>query len=235
MGTGKGKGLIFGASGGCGDLGAWCPLAGNAALGGISVGMGAPNGGGNRRTNSLKVESGRNGRANPDWGQKRSWPTKGDSGIAKKFTDYTGLSYYRSGVTKKTWKTGKSATPRKGALKVRDSGLEHLRKEIAAFRDARDWLQFHNPKDMAIAISVEASELLEHFLWKGKVEVDTCVRDKKEEIQDEIADIGIYLIELADVLKIDIIAAMESKLAKNGAKYPVAKAKGSNKKYTELA
>ena len=95
---------------------------------------------------------------------------------------------------------------------------------IREFRDLRDWKQFHNPKDMAVAISIESSELLEHFLWKSPVEVDRCVSDKRAEISDE----------LADNLEIDLAQAMEAKIAKNALKYPVDKAKGSNKKYTEL-
>jgi NTP pyrophosphatase (non-canonical NTP hydrolase) len=107
-------------------------------------------------------------------------------------------------------------------------------EQIRAFRDERDWRQFHNPKDMAIAISVESAELLEHFLWKKDAEVEKQITERKEQISDEIADIGIYLLELSDNLGINMIAAMERKLAKNAAKYPVEKAKGSNKKYTEL-
>ena len=112
--------------------------------------------------------------------------------------------------------------------------MEKIVQKIREFRDARDWRQFHNPKDMAIAISIESAELLEHFLWKNNTEVEKRVAEKKEHISDEIADIGIYLFELADILGIDVIAAMERKLAKNAAKYPVEKARGSNKKYTEL-
>jgi len=112
--------------------------------------------------------------------------------------------------------------------------MENMVQKIREFRDARDWRQFHNPKDMAIAISVESAELLEHFLWRNTTEVEKRVAEKKEPISDEIADIGIYLFELSDILGIDLIAAMERKLAKNAAKYPVEKAKGSNKKYTEL-
>jgi dCTP diphosphatase len=107
-------------------------------------------------------------------------------------------------------------------------------RRIREFRDARDWNQFHNPKDMAIAISLESAELLQHFLWKSPAEVQACVVKRRDEIQDEIADIAIYLFELADNLDIDLIKAMEAKIAKNDAKYPVVKAKGSNKKYTEL-
>lgn len=112
--------------------------------------------------------------------------------------------------------------------------IEQILQKIRAFRDERDWKQFHNHKDLAIALSIEASELLEHFLWKTPQEVDACAANKKEEIRDEIADIATYLFELADNLDIDLIAAMEQKLKKNAKKYPVHKAKGSNKKYTEL-
>jgi NTP pyrophosphatase (non-canonical NTP hydrolase) len=109
-----------------------------------------------------------------------------------------------------------------------------LLARIRDFRDERDWGQFHNPKDMAIAISLEAGELLEHFLWKNPGEVDARVVSHREQISDEIADIAIYLTELANNLGIDLAAAMEAKLAKNAAKYPVAKARGNAAKYTEL-
>lgn len=112
--------------------------------------------------------------------------------------------------------------------------LEEITVKIRQFRDDRDWAQFHNPKDMALAISIEASELLEHFLWKNPDEVNERVKSKREDIEDEIADIGIYLTELADNLGIDLLQAMDRKLAKNDAKYPVDKAKGSHSKYTEL-
>lgn len=111
---------------------------------------------------------------------------------------------------------------------------DNIIQKIRDFRDARDWAQFHNPKDMAIAISIEASELLEHFLWKTPEESVERVAEKKEEIQDEIADIAIYLFELSDNLGIDPIEAMDQKIQKNEAKYPVEKARGSHAKYTEL-
>ncbi len=111
--------------------------------------------------------------------------------------------------------------------------LKDISEKIRKFRDERDWAQFHNPKDMAIAISIEASELLEHFLWKNPEELEARVSAKKDEITDEIADIGIYLTELADNLNIDLLAAMEQKINKNAAKYPAARVKGSSNKYTE--
>jgi NTP pyrophosphatase (non-canonical NTP hydrolase) len=95
-------------------------------------------------------------------------------------------------------------------------------------------MQFHDPKNMAVSVVLEASELLEHFQWKTKEEVKKYIKTNKDEIKDEIADVAMYLFELADNLGIDLIKAMEQKLEKNSKKYPVAKAKGSAKKYTDL-
>lgn len=106
-------------------------------------------------------------------------------------------------------------------------------EKIRRFRDEREWGQFHNPKDLAIAISLEAGELLEHFLWKNGDEIGGRVASHRDEIRDEIADIGIYLVELADILGIDLLEAMERKMEKNGEKYPVERVKGSSKKYSE--
>jgi NTP pyrophosphatase (non-canonical NTP hydrolase) len=106
--------------------------------------------------------------------------------------------------------------------------------KIRAFRDARDWMQFHNPKNLAISINLEAAELLEHFQWKSMEESEAHAKAAREEIAEEVADVAIYLFELADNLSIDLLATVNAKLAKNEAKYPVAKAKGSAKKYTQL-
>ena len=112
--------------------------------------------------------------------------------------------------------------------------IDHITQQIRAFRDARDWMQFHNPKDMAMAISIEAAELQEHFLWVTPEQSHGRALGRLEQVQEEIADIGIYLFELADNLGIDLLEAMADKLKKNGEKYPVDKAKGSSAKYTEL-
>ncbi|HBU69696.1 MAG TPA: nucleotide pyrophosphohydrolase [Elusimicrobia bacterium] len=106
--------------------------------------------------------------------------------------------------------------------------------KIRKFRDERDWMQFHDPKNMAISIILEASELLEHFQWKAKQEVEEYVKANKGQIQDEIADIAMYLFELADNMGIDLIKAMDKKLKKNSTKYPVHKAKGKHTKYNKL-
>lgn len=112
--------------------------------------------------------------------------------------------------------------------------IEAVTAEIREFRDARDWLQFHNPKELAIAITAEAGELLQHFVWQSPEQSEKRITDRKAEIESEIADVAILLFELADNCGIDLAAAMRAKLAHNEDRYPVAKAKGSNKKYNEL-
>lgn len=109
--------------------------------------------------------------------------------------------------------------------------MQNLIQKIVEFRDVRNWKQFHNPKDLAISLSLEASELLENFQWKSNEE---AVQEKFEDIKDEIADVAIYMVLLAYELDIDIEQAVLEKLKKNNQKYPVEKAYGSNKKYSEL-
>ena len=115
-----------------------------------------------------------------------------------------------------------------------DDRISEITEKIRQFRDERDWMQFHNPKNLAISISLEAGELLEHFQWRSFEESEAHARDAKDEIAEEIADVAIYLAELADNLGIDLLRAMEAKLEKNGAKYPVEKARGSHAKYSEF-
>lgn len=112
--------------------------------------------------------------------------------------------------------------------------LKAIQQRIREFRDARDWMQFHNPKNLAISISLEASELLEHFQWRDFAESDAHAKQAKSALAEEAADIAVYLIEFCDNLGIDLEEAILAKLAKNAAKYPVEKAKGSAKKYTDL-
>lgn len=114
--------------------------------------------------------------------------------------------------------------------------LQNIIAKIQKFRDERDWMQFHNPKDMALALSIEASELLELFLWKDKKEVEEFVKNKKniEEISDELADVFTFALELAENLGIDIEKSVEKKLIRNNKKYPVNKSKGKADKYTKL-
>jgi NTP pyrophosphatase (non-canonical NTP hydrolase) len=112
--------------------------------------------------------------------------------------------------------------------------VKKIIEKIKVFRDERDWMQFHDPKNMSISLIIEAAELLEHFQWKTKEEVKKYVEENKEEIRDEIADVALYLFELADNLGIDLLNAMEKKLEKNKKKYPVEKAKGKHTKYNKL-
>lgn len=117
-----------------------------------------------------------------------------------------------------------------------NKNFQSILKKIKKFRDERDWKQFHNPKDMAEAIVIEAAELLELFLWKSKKESEEFMKNKKnrEEFADELADIAWFVLELADTYGIDIEKAIEKKLTKNAKKYPVEKSKGKAIKYTKL-
>lgn len=112
--------------------------------------------------------------------------------------------------------------------------IKKITEKIIKFRDERDWLQFHNHKDMALSLVLEAAEVLEHFQWKSPDEVANHGKINKDEISEELADVAMYLFELADNLGIDLKKAIESKLKKNARKYPVAKAKGKHTKYNKL-
>jgi len=114
------------------------------------------------------------------------------------------------------------------------SEIKDLTKKILAFRDARDWKQFHTPKDLAISLSLEAGEVLEHFQWKSEKEIQEYVKNNKEEIGEELADVFNYLLIIAHDLKIDLSKASADKIKKNAKKYPVEKAKGKNTKYNKL-
>jgi NTP pyrophosphatase (non-canonical NTP hydrolase) len=111
-----------------------------------------------------------------------------------------------------------------------------LRERVLGFARERDWEQFHSPKNLSMALAAEAGELMEHFLWAESAASNEVVRDpaRREQIADEIADVVIYALEFANVSQLDLAAAIEAKLAKNAAKYPVEKARGNARKYTEL-
>lgn len=114
------------------------------------------------------------------------------------------------------------------------NSIQELTAEICAFRDARDWKQFHNPKELAVAITAEAGELLQHFVWQSAEQSEKRIVERKAEIESEMADVAILLFELAGNCGVDLAAAMRAKIARNEVRYPVDKAKGSNKKYNEL-
>lgn len=105
---------------------------------------------------------------------------------------------------------------------------EDLKNILVEFRNERDWEQFHNPKDLALALSIEVSELNELFLWKKPEDADV------EKIKDELADVFAYAILLAEKYNLDINEIVSNKVLKNAEKYPVDKAKGTSKKYNEL-
>lgn len=104
--------------------------------------------------------------------------------------------------------------------------MEDTRKRIRKFRDDRSWSQFHTPENLAKAINIESGELLEHFLWDNNYD--------KEEVSDELADVIIYCMHMADALNVDIKEIINKKMDKNEKKYPVEKSRGTSKKYTEL-
>jgi NTP pyrophosphatase (non-canonical NTP hydrolase) len=111
--------------------------------------------------------------------------------------------------------------------------LSKLSGEILTFIKERDWEQFHSPKNLAIALSVEASELLEIFTWQKSSDVG-LVEEKLDHIKDEVGDILIYLIDFCEQLQLDPIECASQKMKKNREKYPINKAKGNSTKYTEL-
>lgn len=103
--------------------------------------------------------------------------------------------------------------------------------QVLKFRDDRDWKQFHNPKDLAISISLEAAELLEIFQWSAE---DVVCKDKMDKIREELADVVNYCILMADTCGLDLDEIVREKIKRNNEKYPVEKAFGSKEKYTEL-
>ena len=112
--------------------------------------------------------------------------------------------------------------------------FSELVEKIIKFRNARKWKQFHNPKDLALSLVLEAGGVLEHFQWKNKEEVDLYVKTAKKEIGDELADVLYWVLLMSHDLKIDILGALDDKIKKNEDKYPLSKSKGNAKKYTEL-
>jgi len=111
--------------------------------------------------------------------------------------------------------------------------LNNLRHRLNDFVNERDWAQFHTPKNLAMAMIVEAAELVEHFQWDTPTESQQLTAEKREAVSHELADTFVYLLRIAEVLNIDLIDAANQKIDLNALKYPVEKAKGSNAKYTE--
>ncbi len=119
-------------------------------------------------------------------------------------------------------------------MKAKVLDIEAIQKYQRAFVAKRDWQKFHTPKNLAMALNVEAAELLEIFQWLTEKEsFDILSTNKKTAVEDELADISVYLLRLCDVLNIDLPAAIKRKQTQNAKKYPAKKVKGSAKKYTE--
>ena len=112
--------------------------------------------------------------------------------------------------------------------------LSDLRDSLRSFAAERDWDQYHSPKNLAAALIVEAGELLEHFQWLTDGASKSITTKQLVEVREEMADVLVYLVRLADKLNIDLLAAAREKIERNALKYPVKKSRGSSRKYTEL-
>jgi len=112
--------------------------------------------------------------------------------------------------------------------------IEDLINKIVAFRDARDWKQFHNPKDVSLSLVLEAGEVMEHFQWKNKEEIEQYIKTDKEHIAEELADVLYWVLLMSHDLDINILDALDKKIKKNEEKYPIEKAKGKHTKYNKL-
>lgn len=116
------------------------------------------------------------------------------------------------------------------------TSIQELKQEVIAFRDERDWQQFHDPKNLAMGMSIECAELQELFLWKNGEEIGQMLESRagKERVSQELADVFVFLLYLADACQVDLAEAVARKMEVNERKYPVAKSYGRHKKYTEL-
>ena len=112
--------------------------------------------------------------------------------------------------------------------------IHALNEKLRAFAKARDWSQFHSPKNLACALAVESAELLENFQWITEEQSRHLAEPQKQAVAMEVADVLLYLLQLTDALGIDLMSAANEKLILNERKYPVERAKGSSKKYTDL-
>ena len=114
------------------------------------------------------------------------------------------------------------------------SDIKNLTKKINKFVEERDWKQFHNPKDVALSLVLEATEVMEHFQWKSKEEMEKYIVTNKSDIGEELADVLYWILLMSHDLNIDVLKALEKKIVKNEEKYPVEKAKGRHTKYNKL-
>jgi NTP pyrophosphatase (non-canonical NTP hydrolase) len=117
---------------------------------------------------------------------------------------------------------------------VHDATLADLAREVVRFRDERDWKQFHRPKEMAISLALEAGELLELMQWRDGAELEAHLRERRDRVGEELADVLYWVVLMAHDLGIDLTSAFRAKMSANAAKYPLERARGSSRKYTEL-
>jgi len=113
------------------------------------------------------------------------------------------------------------------------SGLSKLQKRLREFAAARDWDQFHSPKNLSMALSVEAAELVEHFQWLTEEQSGSLDTERLAQVRLEAADVFIYLLRLADKLGIDLLQAADEKMALNEQKYPAQRVRGDSRKYSD--
>jgi dCTP diphosphatase len=134
------------------------------------------------------------------------------------------------------WGARPGSVPPMPALSDSSTTISELRERVLAFVRERDWEQFHSPKNLSMALSAEAAELMEHFLWASPEESKAVASDpaKRAKIAEELADVVIYALEFANATGLDVAASIEAKIAANARKYPVEKSKGRSAKYTEL-
>ncbi len=123
-----------------------------------------------------------------------------------------------------------------GIMNDAETSFAEIKAKILAFAKERDWEQFHSPKNLTMAIATEASELMEHFLWETTDSSSEIVErpELRAKVEEELSDVIIYALEFANIAKIDVAAAIESKMAQNAQKYPIDKAFGRSTKYTDL-
>jgi NTP pyrophosphatase (non-canonical NTP hydrolase) len=136
----------------------------------------------------------------------------------------SGVSYGISGAREKCMET----------QNTNGDSLAGLGESLRSFADERNWDQFHSPKNLAAALVVESGELLEHFQWISEEESRTLSKEKREGVSEELADVLLYLVRLADKLNVNLIEVAGRKIETNRLKYPVEKSRGSNRKYNEL-
>jgi NTP pyrophosphatase (non-canonical NTP hydrolase) len=126
--------------------------------------------------------------------------------------------------------------PDPNGIRAAESDIARLQRKILAFADERDWRQFHDPKNLSMAVAVEAGELMDHFRWVRSEQSRSVLDDARTraEVEEEVADVAILLLEFAAVCGIDIVAAVERKLARNAERYPVELSRGRAEKHDRL-